>query len=177
MHANQACQVVRYGMITVCTVRTVLVQLRRTTVIVTPYFTVITVNYGTVYGTVPSWHCQCKNGLRKASLPQTPPIFAPQCAPPMCWRHTMLPWTTLSWIGAASARGLPLPVQFWPQNGPSAPTLPISTSRMLLSCVDATQCFPGRPWGWVEAASAWGKGPAVACVETQNRTQYLVPVR
>jgi hypothetical protein len=84
MHANQACQVVRYGMITVCTVRTVLVQLRRTTVIVTPYFTVITVNYGTVYGTVPSWHCQCKNGLRKASLPQTPPIFAPQCAPPMC---------------------------------------------------------------------------------------------
>jgi len=36
----------------VCTVRTVLVKLRHTTVIVTPYFTVITVKYGTVYGTV-----------------------------------------------------------------------------------------------------------------------------
>ena len=39
----QACRVVRYGTITVCTVRTVLVELRRTTMIVTPYFTVITV--------------------------------------------------------------------------------------------------------------------------------------
>jgi hypothetical protein len=48
----QACRVVRYGTITVCTVRTVLIKLRRTTVIVTPYFTVITVKYGTVYGTV-----------------------------------------------------------------------------------------------------------------------------
>jgi hypothetical protein len=40
---------------------------------------------------------------------------------------------------------LALPVQFWPQNGLSAPTPPNSTSRMLLSCVDATQYFPGRP--------------------------------
>jgi len=40
---------------------------------------------------MPSWHCQCKNGL---SAPK-PPISAPRCAPPMCWRHTMLPWTTL----------------------------------------------------------------------------------
>ena len=77
MDQHQACRVVRYGTITVCTVRTVLVKLRRTTVIVTPYFTVIMVKYGTVYSTVPSWHCQCKNGLRKASPPQTPPIFAP----------------------------------------------------------------------------------------------------
>jgi len=51
-HHQQACRVVRYGTITVCTVRTVLVKLRHTTVIVTPYFTVITVKYGTVYGTV-----------------------------------------------------------------------------------------------------------------------------
>ena len=80
MH-NQACRVVRYGTITVCTVRTVLVKLRRTTVFVTPYFTVITVVYGTVYGTVPSWHCQCKNGLRKASLPQTPPISTSSMLP------------------------------------------------------------------------------------------------
>ena len=70
----QACRVVRYGTMTVCTVRTVLVELRRTTVIVTPYFTVITVKYGTVYGTVPSWHCQCKNGLRMASPPQNLPF-------------------------------------------------------------------------------------------------------
>ena len=32
---DQACRVVRYGTVTVCTVRTVLVKLRRTTVIVT----------------------------------------------------------------------------------------------------------------------------------------------
>jgi len=43
MDANQACRVVRYGTITICTVRTVLVKLQRTTVFVTPYFTVITV--------------------------------------------------------------------------------------------------------------------------------------
>jgi len=70
---------------------------------------------------------------------------------------------------------LALPVQFWPQNGLSAPTPPISTSRMLLSCVDAIQYFPGRPWGWAGAASARGKGPAVACMETQSRMQYLIP--
>jgi len=46
---------------------------------------------------------------------------------------------------------------------------------MLLSCVDATDCFPEQPWGWVGAASARGKGPAVACMETQSRTQYLIP--
>ena len=73
-YKDQACRVVRYGTMTVCTVRTVLVELRRTTVIVTPYFTVITVKYGTVYGTVPSWHCQCKNGLRMASPPQNLPF-------------------------------------------------------------------------------------------------------
>jgi hypothetical protein len=74
---TQACRVVRYGTVTVCTVRTVLVNLRRTTVIVTPYFTVITVKYGTVYGKVPSWHCQCKNGLRMASSPQNLPFSLP----------------------------------------------------------------------------------------------------
>ena len=73
----QACRVVRYGTVTVCTVRTVLVKLRRTTVIVTPHFTVITVKYGTVYGTVLSWHCQCKNGLRMASSPQNLPFPLP----------------------------------------------------------------------------------------------------
>jgi hypothetical protein len=79
-----------------------------------------------VYGTVPSWHCRCKNGLRKASSPQTPPI---------------------------------------------------STSSVLLLCADATQCFPERPSGWVGAASAPGKGPAVACMETQSQTQHLTPVQ
>ena len=39
---------------------------------------------------------------------------------------------------------LALPVQFWPKNGLSAPTTPMSTSS-ILSCVDATQSFPGRP--------------------------------
>jgi hypothetical protein len=36
-----------------------------------------------------------------------PPIFAPQCAPPMCWHHTMLPWTTLrlGWGCISSGEG------------------------------------------------------------------------
>jgi hypothetical protein len=68
---------------------------------------------------------------------------------------------------------LALPVQKWPQNGLFAPKPSIFTSRMLLSCVDATQCFPGQPWGWVEAASARGKGPAVACMETQKSDAVL----
>ena len=80
MYMYQACRVVRYGTITVCTVRTVHVKLRRTTVIFTPYFTVIKVNYGTVYGTVPSWHCQCKNCLRKGSQPQHLPFPPPACS-------------------------------------------------------------------------------------------------
>jgi hypothetical protein len=53
-----------------------------------------------------------------------PPIFAPQCGPLMCWRHTMLPWTTR---------------------------------------------------GCVKAASARGKGPAAACMESQSQTHYLIP--
>ena len=39
---------------------------------------------------VPSWHCQCRNGLRKAS--PKPPIFRLQHAPLTCWRHTRLAW-------------------------------------------------------------------------------------
>ena len=69
----------------VCTVRTVLVKLRCITVIVTPYFTVITVKYGTVYGTVPSGHCQCKNDLRMASSPQNLPFS------PVCSSHVLTP--------------------------------------------------------------------------------------
>jgi len=83
----------------------------------------ITVKYGTVYGTVPCWHCQCIYGLRKVSPPQN---------------------------------------------------LPFSLPSVLLPCADTTQCFPERPWGWVGAASAQGKGPAVACLETQSWTQYLI---
>jgi hypothetical protein len=37
---------------------------------------------------------------------------------------------------------LALPVQKWPQKGLSSPTLPISKSSILLSRVEATQCFP-----------------------------------
>jgi len=80
VHSMQACWVVQYGTITVCTVRTVLAVIRRTTVIVTPYFTVIMVKYGTVYGTIPSWHCQCKNGFRKASPPQHLPFLPTACS-------------------------------------------------------------------------------------------------
>ena len=44
-----------------------------------------------------------QNGL---SAPK-PPIFAPQCASPMCWRHTMLPWMTLGlgWGCISSGKG------------------------------------------------------------------------
>ena len=38
-----------------------------------------------------------------------------------------------------------------------------------------TQCLPERLWSWVGSASARGMGPAVACMETQSRTQYLIP--
>ena len=41
------------------------------------YFTVQAVQYGMVYGTVPSWHCQCNFGLRKASPPQHFPFPPP----------------------------------------------------------------------------------------------------
>ena len=56
-----------------------------------------------VYGTVPSWNCQCKNGLSTSN----PLILAPRCAPPMCWRHTMLLWTTLrlGWGCISSGEG------------------------------------------------------------------------
>ena len=32
-----------------------------------PYYTVQVIKYGTVYSTVPSWHCQCKFGARLSS--------------------------------------------------------------------------------------------------------------
>jgi len=77
--------------------------------------------YCTMYGTVPSWHCRCKNGLRKASLPQSLPFSLPSVLLPcadatQCFHER--PW---GWFGAASARGLALPVQSWPQKGLSAP--------------------------------------------------------
>jgi hypothetical protein len=39
-----------------------------------------------VYGTVPSWHCQCKNGFRKASAPQNLPF-----PPPAYSSHALTP--------------------------------------------------------------------------------------
>jgi hypothetical protein len=56
------CTVIRYG-----TVRTFFAVFLK-------IGTVYTVRYGTVNGTVPSWHCQCKNGLRMASPPQNLPF-------------------------------------------------------------------------------------------------------
>jgi len=51
-----------------------------------------------------------------------------------------------SLYGVRYSAKLALPVQSWTQKGHfSAPTPPISTSSMLLSRVDATQCFPERP--------------------------------
>jgi len=64
-----------------------------------------------------------------------------------------------------------------PSDRPIRPKhLPFLLPGVLLLCADATQSFPERPWGWVEAASARGKGPAVACMETQSRMQCLIPV-
>ena len=51
-----------------------------------PYFIVQTVKYGMVYGTVPSWHCQCNFGLRMASPPQHLPF-----SPPACSSHVLKP--------------------------------------------------------------------------------------
>jgi hypothetical protein len=45
------------------------------------------VEYGMVYGTVPIWHCQCNNGLRKAaSPPQNLPF-----PPPAYSSHALMP--------------------------------------------------------------------------------------
>ena len=126
MYIEQACRVVRYGTITVCTVRTVLVKLRRTTVIVTPYFTVITVKYGTVYGTVPSWHCQCKNGLRKASPPQHFPF-----PPPACSSHVLTPH-----LGEGPSSGLL-------GNSKSDAVL---DSWLITNCCKKTRNLLGRNW-------------------------------
>ena len=62
---------------TVGTVRTVLVKLRRTTVIITPYFTV---KFGTVYGTVLSWHCQCKMASEWPLRPKTSHFRSSVCS-------------------------------------------------------------------------------------------------
>ena len=79
---DQAYRVVRYGTITVCTVRTELVKLWRTIVIVTLYRNYGKIRYGVRYGAklalpVQKWP---QNGL----FAPKPPIFAPRCAPPMC---------------------------------------------------------------------------------------------
>jgi len=55
---------------------------------------------------VPSWHCQCNNGHRKASPPHTSHLHLQQ-TPLTCWRHTTLPWTTLRlrWGCISSRKG------------------------------------------------------------------------
>jgi len=146
MH-NQACRVVRYGTITVCTVRTVLVKLRRTTVFVTPYFTVITVVYGTVYGTVPSWHCQCKNGLRKASPPQTPPISTSSMLPLWADATQCVPERPWGWVGATSARGRAQQWLAWKLKvGRSTWFLVIICVLFMTNCCKKTRNVLGRNW-------------------------------
>ena len=85
MRYSQACRVVWYGTRTVCTVQTALAKIRRTTVIVTPFIE-ITVEYGTVYGTVPCWHWQCKNGLRMPLHPKTSHFRSTVCS-----SHVLMP--------------------------------------------------------------------------------------
>jgi hypothetical protein len=83
----QACWVIRYGTNTVCKTRTVLVVIRLTTVIVTPSVTVNTVKYGSLYGTVPSWHCQCKNGLEWPLHPNTSHFCSLVCSSHVLTSH------------------------------------------------------------------------------------------
>ena len=141
----QACRVVRYGTVTVCTVRTVLVKLRRTTVIVTPYFTVIMVKYGTVYGTVPSWHCQCKNGLRIASPPKTSHFRSSVCSSHVLTPHNASMNDSEAGLGLHQLGGWHCQCEFGLRKASPPQTPPISTSSMFLLRADATQCFPERP--------------------------------
>jgi hypothetical protein len=61
------------------------------------------VNYGTVYGTVPSWPCQCKNSLTMASPPQTSHFRSSVSSS----HDTLLLWTTLrlGWGCISSGEG------------------------------------------------------------------------
>ena len=70
LYDRQACaQTVRlYG--TISTVRTVFLQK-------TAHFRILATVFYHLYGTVPSWHCKCKNGLKKASPPQHFPFPPP----------------------------------------------------------------------------------------------------
>ena len=174
VYMYQACRVVRYGTVTVCTVRTVLVKLRRITVIVTPYFTVITVKYGTVYGTVPSGHCQCKNDLRMASSPQNLP-FSPVCSSHVLTPHIASLNDPEAGLGLHQLGGWHCQCKNGLRKASLPQTPPISISSMLPLWADATQCVPERPWGWVsQLHQLGGRAQRWLAWTLKSRTQYLI---
>ena len=115
------------------------------------------------------WYDSCKkNTSGSCSDGHDRPVVRVRYGPYFCirrriyesWRPYISVWRYKCYrldgkirYGVRYGAKLALPVQFWPLNGLSAPTPPISTFGILLSCVDATQCFPGRPWGWDPACT------------------------
>jgi len=131
----------------VCTVRTVLVKLRRTTVIITPYFTVITAKYGTVYGTV-----RCQAGTASARMasewplrPKTSHFRSSVCSSRVLTPHNASMIDPEAGLGLHQLGGWHCQCNFGLRKASSPQTPPTSTSSMLLLRADATQCFPERP--------------------------------
>jgi len=125
---------------------------------------------------MPRWHCQWNNGLRKASPPQNLPFSLPGVFLPCADATQCFPEQSWGWVGAASARGLALPVQSWPQKGLSAPnTSHFHLQHAPLVCWRHTMLSrTTRRLG--RGASAWQKGPAVACgkLKVGRSTWFLI---
>jgi len=100
---------------------------------------------------VPSWHCRCKNGLGKASTPQNLPFLLPGVLLPCADATQCFPERPWGWVGAASARGLALPVQSWPQKGLSAP----NTSHFHLQRAPL-MCWRHTMLSWTTLRLGWG---------------------
>ena len=97
------------------------------------------VRYGAMLA-LPVW----KWPLHRVESTPKPLIFAPQCAPPMCWCHTLLLWTTLrlGWACISSGEGPSSGV--WAEIGAKRPNYGLNctvrsdtlfSNRLYLHCI------------------------------------------
>ena len=140
----QACRVVRYGTITVCTVRTELVKLWRTIVIVTLYRNYGKIRYGVRYGAKLALPVQ-KWPQKGLSAPNTSHFRSPVCSSHVLTPHNASMNDPEAGSGLHQLGGWHCQCIFGLRKASPRQTPPISTSSMLLLRADATQCFPERP--------------------------------